>query len=132
MNRLVRCSSALYERVLFLYPADLRRNFGNEMTLAFTDDLQRAGVLRVWWSVLYELLTIALPGQQSNRFVLVPALCFLMVALSQGTMVWVGVQHARLVSQVVPVLLMSVFAAVVGFFVACFCSRCPMTTVRLD
>lgn len=139
MNRLLSCSSAVYQRLLFLYPQDLREEFGSEMTLAFADDLQSAWsdgevtrVLRIWWSALCEIGTVALPGQQSNRYVLVPTLCFLMVAVSEGPLVWVFVQHARLAFQVLPVLLMSLLAGMVGFVVAHFCSRCPLDVVRLD
>ena len=139
MNRLVGWSAALYACLLFLYPRELRWSFGNEMMLAFMDDLEAArreegaaGVVRVWWWALYELVTVALPGQQTNRYVVVPTLSFLMVALSQGTLILAGAHHARLESQIMPVLIMSLLAAMVAFLATCFCSRCPMTDLRLD
>ena len=58
---------------MFLYPEELRREFGNEIVLAFTEDLEAAwrdggipGVIRVWWWALCELLSVALPGQRWN------------------------------------------------------------------
>jgi hypothetical protein len=40
MSRLLRLSSRMYERLVFLYPEDLRREFGDEMALAFADDIE--------------------------------------------------------------------------------------------
>ena len=42
----------IYQKLLFLYPEDLRRDFGGEIVLAFADDLEETGVIRVWWCAL--------------------------------------------------------------------------------
>jgi hypothetical protein len=87
MSQLLGLSSRMYERLLFLYPEELRREFGAEMALAFSDDLESAwsdarlaGVAQIWCYALRELLTVALPGQTSNPSVLVPALSFALVS----------------------------------------------------
>lgn len=74
-------SSRLYNRLLVLYPEDLRRDFGVEMALVFADDLEAArrdtglrGVLRIWRCALAEFFRFALPGSLSCPAVRVPAI----------------------------------------------------------
>lgn len=81
MTSTLALSSRIYGRLLSLYPEELRRDFGEEMALAFADDLAMAqhdaglrGVLRVWRGALWEFFKFALPGQASNPVVRVPAI----------------------------------------------------------
>lgn len=146
MSQLLSLSSWMYERLLFLYPGELRREFGAEMALAFSDDLESAwddarlaGVAQIWWNALRELLIVALPGQTSNPSVLVPALSFAVVvsvqcaelclALHQATRVDLGMlaDGIRLV-----VLLPAVLSAMVALVVTRVYAHCPIATLQLD
>jgi hypothetical protein len=129
----------LYQKFLLLYPQDLRRDFGAEMTLAFAEDVQNMGNLRVWWCAVRELLTVALPGQRSNRSVLVPALSFGLCALTQSAELWIGTHQApradvaMLPEQILLVVLLpSLLNAFVAFVVTRFYARCSFITLRLD
>ena len=104
MNELLVRSAWLYEKLLLLYPEELRREFGAEMALAFSDDLASAwgdarltGVIQIWWYALREVLTVALPGQRSNPCVLVPALSFALAALTQGAELSLALHTVRVV-----------------------------------
>jgi hypothetical protein len=83
-------SSQIYRRMLLLYPVELRRDFGEDMSLAFAEDLARArrsgvvAVARVWWWSLAELFRIAIPAQRHNRAVVVPFLAFIFGTLWMG------------------------------------------------
>jgi hypothetical protein len=85
MNRLVQWSSRIYTGVLYLYPADLRRDFGTEMAAVFTEDLadawrsrRLAGAVGVWWRTGSEVLQIALPGRLSSDALVAPAVSVLL------------------------------------------------------
>jgi len=127
----------LFEKLLLLYPEDLRRDFGAEMTLAFADDIEIMGARRVWWCALRELLTVALPAQRSNRSVLVPALSFALCAVTQSAELWIGMHQAHamdlpLAGCVVYIFLPSLSNAVVAFIVTRFYAHCSFITLRLD
>ncbi len=84
MTRLLDFSSRIYSRLLFFYPEDLRRDFGEEMVYAFSSDLAEAwsedramGAMWVWLCTLTELIRVGLPGQWENPRVAVPAGAFL-------------------------------------------------------
>jgi hypothetical protein len=84
MTRLLDFSSRIYSRLLFFYPEDLRREFGEEMVFAFSSDLAEAwsedqaiGAMCVWMCTLTELIRVGLPGQWENPRVAVPASAFL-------------------------------------------------------
>ena len=69
MTRFVRLSSHIYSSILVLYPADLRRDFGDEMTDVFAQDLAEMwhsrrlfGALSVWRRALWEVTSIAAPA----------------------------------------------------------------------
>ena len=81
MTNAVPLSLRIYGRLLFLYPEDLRRDYGVEMALVFAEDLDTArreagmgGVIRVWRCALSEFLRFALPGCASSPAVRVPAI----------------------------------------------------------
>jgi hypothetical protein len=139
-------SAWIYEKLLLLYPEDLRRDFGGEMALAFADDIEAAwghgrvtGVILVWWCAVRELLTVALPGQSSNRCVLVPALSFALVASVQCAELWAALHQAARVDTYLLadsirliVLLPSVASGFVGFVVTRVYARCSIIALRLD
>jgi hypothetical protein len=128
----------LYQKLLLLYPQDLRRDFGAEMTLAFAEDIKSMGNLRVWWCALRELLTVALPGQRSNPSVIVPALSFCLCALTQSAELWIGShQAARVAYPPLPeaislVILPSLLNGFVALVVTRFYARCSFIMLRLD
>jgi hypothetical protein len=129
----------LFQKMLLLYPQDLRREFGAEMTLAFAEDIQNMGYLRVWWCAMRELLTVALPGQISNRSVLVPALSFVTSALTESAELCIGIHQAprtdvaMLPEQILLVVLLpSLLNAFVAFVVTRFYARCSFIMLRLD
>jgi hypothetical protein len=81
-----------YQTLLFAYPRELRVEFGEEMALAFEDDIaagwreQRVtGIATVWLCALRELFTVALLERFSEPRVLVPALSFAFSLCVQGT-----------------------------------------------
>lgn len=83
MIAVVDWSGRIYGRLLLLYPAKLRRDFGAEMVFVFGEEMAAArresgalGVLRVWRNALREVLRIALPPLMGKPIVAVPALSF--------------------------------------------------------
>ena len=91
MSGLLRWNARAYGAVLILYPADLRREFGLEMRELFGEDLADAwrssgvaGVLRVWWCAVCEILRIAIPGQLENPAFVVPVIAFAFNVLTLG------------------------------------------------
>jgi hypothetical protein len=145
MRELVVRSARVYEKLLFLYPEDLRREFGGEMALAFADDIESAwsqrramGVIQVWWWTLRELVMVGLPGQASNPSVAVPALSFALCALTQSAELWIGshqshrVEHVPLADAILLVLLPSLLNGFVAFIVTRFYARCSIIMLQLD
>jgi hypothetical protein len=146
MNDLLLPSAWLYEKLLLLYPEDLRREFGAEMALAFSEDLESAwgdarlaGVLQIWGYALREVLTVALPGQKSNPCVLVPALSFALVSSVQAGELWLALHQVTRVDLAMlsegirfVVLLPSVLNALVSLVVTRFYARCSLTALLLD
>lgn len=145
MNRLVQCSTLVYEWLLFLYPKELREDFGDEMVLAFADDLEQAwgdarvaGVLQIWWYALYELAMVALPSQWSSRYIVVPASSFFACACSQTMFMVIGAHQehadaaAALAAQWPLPLAIGLLNGFVALIVTCLSARCSMTLLRLD
>jgi|ERR1700733_4372094 hypothetical protein len=146
MSRLLSLSSWMYERLLLLYPEDLRREFGVEMALAFADDLEAAwcdariaGVIQIWWYALCELVTVALPAQRLNPRVLVPALSFALAASTWGTELWIALHHVTRLDRPMlfdsirlAVLLPSLANAFVAYLVTCVYARSSIASLRLD
>jgi hypothetical protein len=81
-------SSRVYRTALLLYPADLRREFGDDMAAAFAEDISHSGNiaarLRVWRCCFIELLRIAIPAQKDNPLVMVPVFAFLAATAWDG------------------------------------------------
>ena len=146
MNDLLLRSVWIYQKLLLVYPEDLRRDFGEEMVLAFAEDLEQAwgdarlaGVLQIWWYAIRELVTIGLPGQASNPYVLSPALAFLLAVFTESAFVCAGIHQVRHIDSAVladafwlVVLFPSLINAFVAFVVTCFCARCSMNVLRLN
>lgn len=83
MSALLSFSLRAYAAMLFLYPAELRRDFGGEIIDVFREDLNHASAFRgfaglagVWACALREFVRIALPAYAENRRVAVPAILF--------------------------------------------------------
>jgi len=83
MIRFIDWNARIYTAVLPLFPQELRRDFGAEMTEVFAEDLAEAwrnaglaGAIRVWWCAAWEIVRIAFPRQLENPAVGVPLLSF--------------------------------------------------------
>lgn len=84
MTRLAEWNARIYAVVLPLYPPELRRDFGAEMTEVFVEDLAEAwrnaglpGAIRVWCCAAWEIARIALPRHLENPAIGVPILSFI-------------------------------------------------------
>ena len=95
-------SLRLYNRLLALYPEDLRRDYGHEMLLAFADDLETSrrergvrGACGVWLATVSEFFRIALPEHASSPAVRVPALSFAFTLLSFGGETLMALWHGH-------------------------------------
>jgi hypothetical protein len=82
-SALLTFSIRAYAAMLFLYPAELRRDFGGEILDVFREDLNHAnsfrgiaGMLSVWACAFREFVRIALPAWAENRRVAVPCILF--------------------------------------------------------
>jgi len=71
-----RRSRLLYGVLLLAYPHDFRRRFGAEMAMTFSDQVRAerrrnslAGIVRVWRSALWELISVAVPLQFQRSIV---------------------------------------------------------------
>jgi hypothetical protein len=128
----------IYRKLLLLYPQDLRRQFGAEMTLAFTEDIENMGARRVWWCAIREVMTVALPDQRSNRSVLVPVFSFAWTALTEMAVLWIGshqagrVEYPPLLDSAALVIFPSLLNAFVGLVVTRFYARCSFIGLRLN
>jgi hypothetical protein len=76
-------NARIYSMLLSLYPAELREDFGAEMTQVFLDDLEDSvltrgflGVVCVWRRTLKELLAIALSAFATKREIAVPLIMY--------------------------------------------------------
>lgn len=108
MTRFARCNARIYAAVLPLYPPDLRRDFGAEMTEVFLEDLAEAwrnaglaGAIRVWSRAAWEIARIALPRQLENPAIGVPLLSFVQSVVALTTEMLIS--HGRISA---PVLLL--------------------------
>jgi hypothetical protein len=126
MTYLLDLSSRFYRRLVFLYPVDLRREFGEEMVYAFSSDLTEAwaedramGAMRVWLCTLSELVRIGLRGQWENPLVAVPASVFLADAVMNCAFLMIGHGLASAIhtNLVAGVLLLSAITALVSIAV---------------
>lgn len=80
-------NTRIYGWLVGFYPADLRRDFGEEMVLVFAEELRDAGfarAARVWRRALVEFFQLALPGWAAHPALRVPAIMLAFCALSMG------------------------------------------------
>ena len=83
----IQLSRFAYSRLLAFYPRDLRSRFEAEMIDVFEQLLRDAvvregwaGVVALWRSALYELLTVAAPSRLQNTALMAGALSFLVTS----------------------------------------------------
>lgn len=122
MTRFVRLNSRMYASLLYLYPRDLRREFGDEMLFAFLSELRDRGALKVWLCAVSEAVRIGIPGHREDPRVAVPVFTFtLNLALSSLSSV---VGHTResgvpfpVTAQLFGYLLLAVITALVSYVV---------------
>jgi uncharacterized membrane protein (UPF0182 family) len=141
MNRLLRLSLSVYERLLMAYPADLRRDFGPDMLEAFADDLRTArgigGFLCVWLTTLREVLAIAVPAWLEIPTVAVPLLSAAIVAASQSPLVVMAARRQLLTPY--PILADALLGVGIGSAISALTSfvaiyrwkRAGFTTLRI-
>ncbi len=93
-------SARIYSAILSLYPADLRHDFGEEMTQVFLEDLEDSrrvhgfrGAARVWWRTLKELCRIAIPFEASRRAIAVPIIVFILQEFYLGGIMLLVERH---------------------------------------
>lgn len=136
---LMEFSAWLYRKLLWAYPADLRRDFGDDMALIFAADLEERGVIATWRCAFTELATVALPGLRSKPVVLVPVLSFAFAASSLSVELGFAVHFAgpmgaaKLLEQFrLAVFLPSTLNAIVALVVTRFYASRAVTTLELD
>jgi hypothetical protein len=85
MPQCQRISCFAYGLLLSVYPSEFRRRFGVEMRQVFADQLNGEGSLRgilgvlsVWRSAGWEILSVAVPLQLCNSTVIAGALSFVL------------------------------------------------------
>jgi hypothetical protein len=82
---------ALYRLLLWLYPADLRRDYGDEMTAVFTELLSTqpttGGRAAIVGRALGEVFTIALPGHLASERVIAASLSLVITSAVLGSLV---------------------------------------------
>ncbi len=83
MPNALRMSSYIYSLLLASYPRELRQRFGGEMTQVFADQISEAwarrgvfGVVRVWLTAGWEVISVAAPLQMRNPVLIASALSF--------------------------------------------------------
>jgi hypothetical protein len=83
MTKIIRLSRFVYGHLLIFYPRELRCSFGTEMMDVFEDLMYEAvlqsgpaGMVSLWGSALWELLSVAAPLQLCNTTVIAGALSF--------------------------------------------------------
>lgn len=137
--KLVQSSGWLYRKLLWAYPPELRRSFGEEMAMIFAAELGERGAIATWRCAVIELATVALPGLKSNPVVLVPALSFAIAALSLSVELGCAIHFAppmgaaKLLEQFrLAVFLPSTLNAVVALVVTRFYSSRAVTSLQLE
>jgi hypothetical protein len=84
MGRFFQLSCKIYGALTICYPSELRHRFDEEMAQVFEDQLRERwerrgvlGVVHVWRTALWELLSVALVLRLQNPFVIAVALSLL-------------------------------------------------------
>lgn len=81
MKKTIQLSSFIYRHLVIFYPRECRHKFGSEMVEVFEDLLDDAirrrdasGIVSLWSSALWELLSVAAPLRLENTVVIAGAL----------------------------------------------------------
>jgi hypothetical protein len=89
-SAILEVSHKAYQRIVIFYPKDLRGDFGEEMIQVFDEQAGEAysgrgflGLLCVWFSAMWEIVTVALPGCLAER-----AIPIIAVTVSSALMMW--------------------------------------------
>jgi len=140
MRALLIFSVRAYSAMLFLYPAELRRDFGAEILDVFREDLNHAssyrglaGMLSVWACALREFVRIALPAFAENRRIAVPSILFAfneaVLAIPQKLIF----THRPMSLQFIlaTALWPSLLAALTALVVVILGQQCPLFPLRL-
>jgi hypothetical protein len=96
-------NTQIYGWLVGFYPADLRRDFGEEMVLVFAEELRDAdamGKARVWRRALGEFLRLAPSNWAAHPALRVPAISLAFAILSlatEGAMHYIAGEQARYV-----------------------------------
>lgn len=95
-------NARVYGMLLSLCPADLRRDFGAEMTEVFLEDLEDSrrrggwvGAVRAWWRSVVEMCRVASPEMVSRREIAVPLVMYVVQVLDLRLTVFLP-RHERL------------------------------------
>ena len=87
---ILEVSHKAYESIVIFYSKDLRGDFGKEMTEVFDEQAWEAysrrgslGLLCVWFSAMWEVVTVALPGRLAERGIPIIA-----VTVTSAFMLW--------------------------------------------
>ena len=107
-SAILELSHKAYKSILIFYPRDLRGDFGKEMIEVFDEQSGEAysrrgssGLLRVWFSAMWEIVTVAFPGRLAGRGIPIIA-----VTVTLALMLW--------------------FASYISYVMETACSGCGM------
>jgi hypothetical protein len=139
MSILLSFSVRVYAVMLFLYPAELRRDFGAEILDVFREDLNNSsfyggvpGIASVWGCALREFFRIALPAYAENRRVAVPSILF---ALNETILTipqkLIFTHQLSLQFILATALWPSLIAALTALVVVILGQQCPLFPLRL-
>ena len=139
MNPSLELSLRAYERLLILYPEDLRRDFGADMLEAFADDLAAApgirGAFCLWRSTLREVLQIAVPAWCDIPGVVVPLLSAAIFASAQSPLIILAARRqllTELPDALISVGIGSVISAIISFVAIYRWKRAGLITLCLS
>jgi hypothetical protein len=95
MTRLQHLEVNLYRASLWLYPRDLRRGLGSEMTALFAEALEDAGrrpgclsVSGLWLSTAQDFVRVALRGHLMNPALVIPLFSAASAVAILGSLDW--------------------------------------------
>lgn len=140
MSILLRFSIRVYAVMLFLYPGELRRDFGAEILDVFREDLDNGssyrgvtGIASVWACALREFFRIALPAYAENRRVAVPSILFALneTILTLPQKLIFAHQPMSLQFILGTALWPSLLAALTALVVVILGQQCPLFPLRL-
>jgi hypothetical protein len=119
-------NARIYSVLLSLYPAELRTEFGAEMTQVFLEDLEDSartrgffGAARVWRRSLNELLRIALPAFAMRREIAVALIMYALQEVYLGGIMMMAARHTSdLPKSIVQAIILAMVCGLVPAFTA--------------